>query len=50
MQIPQLRNINQDPAMSGMFKYAMNEGKNIIGKKQGDYEPDITISGVGIHK
>ncbi len=36
--------------MSGIFKYAMNAGKNTIGKKQGDFEPDILIAGVGIHK
>ena len=36
--------------MSGIFKYAMNAGKNTIGKKQGDFEPNILIAGVGIHK
>ena len=36
--------------MSGMFKYALQDGENIIGKKIGDYEPNISLSGVGIHK
>jgi hypothetical protein len=36
--------------MSGIFKYYLKEGQNTIGKKLGDYEPNITISGVGIHK
>lgn len=36
--------------MSGFYKYGFKEGGNTIGKKQGDYEPDITISGVGIAK
>jgi len=36
--------------MSGIFKYAMKEGENTIGKKMGDYEPNVSISGVGIHK
>jgi UDP-N-acetyl-D-mannosaminuronic acid transferase (WecB/TagA/CpsF family) len=48
--IPQLRNINQDPSMSGFFKYALREGDNSIGKKIGDFEPDVVISGVGIAK
>lgn len=37
--IPQIRNINQDPQMSGMFKYALVYGDNVVGKKSGDYEP-----------
>lgn len=36
--------------MSGIFKYYMLNGENWIGKRQGDYEPNIVISGVGIHK
>lgn len=36
--------------MSGFYKYGFKEGDNTIGKKQGDYEPDITIAGVGIAK
>lgn len=49
-ELPQLRNINQDPQMSGISKYYMLEGINSIGKKQGDYEPNLSIAGVGIHK
>jgi hypothetical protein len=48
-ELPQLRNINQDPLMSGISKYYMLEGMNTVGKKQGDYEPNISIAGVGIH-
>ena len=29
---PHLKNINSDPAMTGMFKKAMAEGENVIGK------------------
>lgn len=36
--------------MSGIFKYYMLEGQNTIGKKLGDYEPNVSIAGVGIHK
>lgn len=36
--------------MSGFYKYGFKEGSNTIGKKQGDFEPDITIAGVGIAK
>lgn len=36
--------------MSGIFKYAMNEGENWIGKSMGGYTPNIQISGVGIAK
>ena len=36
--------------MSGYFKYPMKEGENIIGKKQGNFEPHVQIAGVGIHR
>ena len=36
--------------MSGFFKHWFREGETTIGKKVGDYEPDITIGGVGIAK
>ena len=45
---PQIRNINQDPSMSGMIKYALNEGDNYVGKKNNDFTPAIAIQGVGI--
>ncbi len=44
----QIRNINQDPQMSGMFKYAMVPGNNIIGKKSADFDPSVPLSGVAI--
>jgi len=31
--LPQLKNINQDPQMSGVYKYYMKDGENTIGKK-----------------
>jgi len=34
--------------MSGMFKYAMVSGKNVIGKKTADYDPSVPLSGVAI--
>jgi len=40
---PQIRNINQDPSMSGMIKFALNEGDNFIGKKNADFTPAIAI-------
>jgi len=45
---PQIRNINQDPQMSGMFRYPMKDGDNVVGKKTPDYKPHVTLSGVGI--
>ena len=45
---PQIRNINQDPSMSGMIKYALNEGDNYIGKKNQQFTPSISLQGVGI--
>lgn len=35
--IPQIRNINQDPQMSGMSKYAFITGDNVIGKRSSDF-------------
>ena len=34
--------------MSGMIKYALNEGDNFIGKKNAEFTPSIQIQGVGI--
>jgi hypothetical protein len=34
--------------MSGMFKYAMVPGNNIIGKKSADFDPSVPLSGVAI--
>ena len=45
---PQIRNINQDPSMSGFFKYAFNSGETHIGKKNAEYSPQILLTGVGI--
>jgi len=45
---PQIRNINQDPNLSGMFKFALNEGDNFFGKKTATFEPAIALSGAGI--
>ena len=36
--------------MSGFFKYYLRDGDNTIGKKIGDFEPNVVISGVGIAK
>ena len=45
---PQLRNINQDPNLSGMFKFAFNDGDNFIGKKTQKFQPAVQLSGAGI--
>lgn len=34
--------------MSGMVKYALNEGDNYIGKKNAQFTPSISLQGVGI--
>jgi len=34
--------------MSGMIKFALNEGDNFIGKKNADFTPSIAIQGVGV--
>lgn len=46
--MPQLRNINQDPQMSGMTKYPFTDGDNKIGKKTPEFTPTIAIKGSGI--
>ena len=45
---PHLKNINSDPAMTGMVKKPLKEGETVMGKSSKDYQPDIQISGVGI--
>eukprot|EP00351_Strombidinopsis_sp_SopsisLIS2011_P006436 CAMPEP_0116888576 /NCGR_PEP_ID=MMETSP0463-20121206/23672_1 /TAXON_ID=181622 /ORGANISM="Strombidinopsis sp, Strain SopsisLIS2011" /LENGTH=116 /DNA_ID=CAMNT_0004553627 /DNA_START=1095 /DNA_END=1445 /DNA_ORIENTATION=- len=47
---PQIRNINADPSMSGMVRHPMKQGKNTVGKKVGDWKPNIKVSGAGIAK
>ena len=34
--------------MSGMVKFPLLEGDNFIGKKNAQFSPQISISGVGI--
>ena len=34
--------------MSGMFKYALQEGDSHIGKRNADYSPHVLVTGVGI--
>ena len=34
--------------MSGMVKYALNEGDNYVGKKNAQFTPSIALQGVGI--
>lgn len=34
--------------MTGMVKIAMNDGDNIVGKKNKDFDVDIEVAGVGI--
>ena len=34
--------------MSGMIKYALNEGDNYVGKKNAEFTPSISLQGVGI--
>ena len=45
---PQIRNLNQDPSMSGMFKYALIQGDSHIGKKNADYTPHVKVQGAGL--
>lgn len=45
---PQIRNINQDEAMSGRFKFALVDGDSYLGKKNKDFTPQVSVSGVGI--
>lgn len=46
--VPQIRNINQDPQMSGMTKHAMKDGDNSVGKSSENFTPEIAIKGSGI--
>ena len=48
MSVTHLKNINSDPAMTGMIKKALKQGNNIVGKESKDFKPDIIVSGVGI--
>ena len=34
--------------MSGMIKFALNQGDNYVGKKNAEFTPPIAIQGVGI--
>ena len=34
--------------MSGMIKFAFNEGDNFVGKSRAQFTPSIAIQGVGI--
>ena len=34
--------------MSGMFKFAFEQGETHIGKKNAEYSPHILLTGVGI--
>jgi len=45
-----LRNINQDPQMSGMVKIPFKEGDNVIGKKDANFKPAVVMSGAGVAK
>jgi len=45
---PQIRNINQDEAMSGRFKFALTDGESFLGKKNKEFTPQVAVSGVGI--
>jgi pSer/pThr/pTyr-binding forkhead associated (FHA) protein len=42
--------MNADPALSGTFKFAMNDGDTYVGKRTPNQTPDIQLNGVGIGK
>jgi hypothetical protein len=46
--IPHLKNINQDPIMSGKIKKTMINGNNIIGKKDPNSEVRLELAGMGV--
>lgn len=47
--IPHLKNINQDPIMSGKIKYLMKNGHNSIGKKDpSGADVSVLLTGAGI--
>ncbi|CAG9327700.1 unnamed protein product [Blepharisma stoltei] len=45
---PHLSNLNEDPLLSGYIKHAFKKGTNVIGKKNPQSPPNITIEGLGI--
>ena len=50
--IPHLENMNEDPTLSGVVHYFLNEGMNRVGRRvkgaQGQAQPDVPLSGIGV--
>jgi len=52
--IPHLENMNEDPTLSGVVHYFLNEGMNRVGRRvkgaQGQAQPDVPLSGLTIQE
>ncbi|CEM39802.1 unnamed protein product [Vitrella brassicaformis CCMP3155] len=47
---PMLKNLNEDPLLSGKISCNLKEGTNVLGKKDKENPPDIMLGGLGISK
>jgi len=48
---PRLTNLNEDPMLSGVVHhYIATEKTIVIGRKDGDTQPDIVLTGLGVQK
>jgi len=52
--IPHLENMNEDPTLSGVVHYFLNDGTNKVGRRvkgaQGQAQPDVPLSGLTIQE
>lgn len=49
-KVPHLININEDPALSGVLLYYIEEEETTLGTAQADPAPTITLKGLNIQK
>eukprot|EP00916_Digyalum_oweni_P022861 GHVL01037854.1.p1 GENE.GHVL01037854.1~~GHVL01037854.1.p1 ORF type:complete len:935 (+),score=194.69 GHVL01037854.1:93-2897(+) len=48
--MPNLKNLNEDPLLCGKIIHVLKDGTNKLGKQNKDEPPDITLGGLGINK
>ncbi|KAF8817794.1 kinesin motor domain-containing protein [Cardiosporidium cionae] len=47
-KFPSIKNINEDPFLSGKLVFTIKVGDNIVGKADASHKPDILLGGAGI--
>jgi len=51
LTLPHIANLNEDDLLTNKLQFAFKEGQTRIGRGGGeDADPDVTLSGLGIHK